>query len=92
MILTGTGNPLPHANRAGTGTRASFGPVGIATFVEPQLHALEADIGYRIAHHDELTEPLKVDVTELEPGDTFKIADMNITTATSRDRSSSATT
>jgi ribonuclease Z len=81
IILTRTGNPLPDANSAGTGALAIFGPVGIATFVERQMHALEADIGLRIAHHDELTEPAKVDVTELEPGDTFTIADVNITTA-----------
>ena len=65
----------------GSGTLAIFGPVGIATFVERQMHALEADVGYRIAHHDALTAPPKVDVTELEPGDAFTIADVQVTTA-----------
>ena len=42
-----------------------YGPVGTAQFVERQIHALEADIGYRIAHHDVLTDPPDVNVTEL---------------------------
>jgi len=58
-----------------------FGPPGTAEFVERQLHALEADIGYRIAHHDQLTVGPQVEVTELEPGETFQINDVTITTA-----------
>ena len=58
-----------------------YGPPGTAQFVERQLHALEPDIGYRIAHHDPLTEGPEVEVTELEPGDEFDIADVHITTA-----------
>ena len=58
----------------GNATLAVYGPPGTAQFVERQLHALEADIGYRIAHHDALTEGPKVAVTELEPGDAFEIA------------------
>jgi ribonuclease Z len=57
------------------------GPVGTAQFVERQMQALEADIGYRIAHHDVLTRPPQVEVTELEAGDSFAIADVQITTA-----------
>ncbi|MEZ5168746.1 MAG: MBL fold metallo-hydrolase [Acidimicrobiales bacterium] len=37
-----------------------YGPAGTAQFVERQLHALEPDIGYRIAHHDVLTTPPSV--------------------------------
>ena len=57
----------------GNATLAVFGPPGTAEFVERQLHALEADIGYRIAHHDPLTEGPRVAVTELEPGASFEI-------------------
>lgn len=58
-----------------------YGPPGTARFVERQVHALEADVGYRIAHHEELTAPPVVDVTELEPGDSFAIGAVQITTA-----------
>lgn len=57
----------------GNGTLPIHGPTGTAQFVDRQLHALEADIGYRIEHHDALTEGPKVAVTELEPGDSFEI-------------------
>ena len=58
-----------------------FGPPGIAQFVHRQLSALEADIGYRIAHHDVLTEGPNVEVTELDAGDAFSINDVAISTA-----------
>lgn len=58
-----------------------YGPVGIADFVERQLHALEADIGYRIAHHDELTQGPSVEVTELTPGESFTIDKVQVDTA-----------
>ncbi|MEL7209454.1 MAG: MBL fold metallo-hydrolase [Actinomycetota bacterium] len=58
-----------------------YGPVGTAEFVERQMHALEADIGYRMAHHDQLENPPLVEVTELEPGDSFSIADVSVSTA-----------
>jgi ribonuclease Z len=57
----------------GNGTLSIYGPPGTAQFVERQLHALEPDIGYRIAHHEALTEGPKVAVTELQPGDSFAI-------------------
>lgn len=65
----------------GTAALRVFGPVGTAEFVQRQLHALEADIGYRIEHHDVLTTPPRPQVTELEPGDSFAIGDVAITTA-----------
>ena len=69
----------------GNGTLAIYGPPGTADFVERQLHALELDVGYRIAHHDPLTEGPKVNVTELEPGDSFTLgtgeAAIEVTTA-----------
>ena len=58
-----------------------FGPVGIARFVERQLHALEDDIGYRVEHHDPLVKGPQVEVTELRPGDEFRIGDVDVTTA-----------
>ena len=144
IVLTGTGSPLPDANRAGPSTLVKagdthilvdagrgvvmrmagggslpallaavlvthlhsdhicdlndvitthwimtqgnaalpvFGPVGTAQFVERQLHALEADIGYRIEHHDALTEGPNVQVTELLPGDEFRVNDVQVSTA-----------
>lgn len=65
----------------GNATLQVYGPPGTAQFVERQLHALEPDIGYRIAHHDPLIEGPKVDVTEVEPGDEFDVNDVHITTA-----------
>ena len=58
-----------------------YGPVGTAEFVERQVHALEADISYRIAHHEALTVGPQVAVTELEPGDSFVVGDVSVTTA-----------
>ena len=144
IVLTGTGSPLPDANRAGPSTLVKaddthilvdagrgvvmrmagagsdpsllaavlithlhsdhicalndvitthwvrtrektvleiYGPVGTARFVERQMHALEDDIGYRIEHHDPLTKGPQFAVTELEPGDAFRIGDVNVTTA-----------
>lgn len=144
IVLTGTGSPLPDANRAGPSTLVKagdthilvdagrgvvmrmagggslpallaaalvthlhsdhicdlndvitthwimtqgnvalpvFGPPGTAQFVERQLHALEADIGYRIEHHDALTRGPNVEVTELEPDDQFAVNDVQVSTA-----------
>lgn len=58
-----------------------YGPPGVARFVERQVHALEDDVGYRIEHHDALTRGPNVDVTEVEPGDTFTIGDLAISVA-----------
>ena len=65
----------------GNATLQIYGPAGTATFVERQLHALEPDIGYRIEHHEVLVEPPQVRVTELEPGDSMAINDVQILTA-----------
>ena len=65
----------------GTPALKIFGPPGIAQFVERQLAALEADVGYRIAHHEVLTEGPAIEVTELEPGDSFAINDVQISVA-----------
>ncbi|RMH82938.1 MAG: MBL fold metallo-hydrolase [Actinomyces sp.] len=65
----------------GNATLPIYGPPGIARFVERQLHALEPDIGYRIEHHDVLTEGPKVAVAEVEPGDGFGVGDVTVTAA-----------
>ncbi len=65
----------------GNATLAIYGPPGTARFVERQMHALEADIGYRIEHHDVLTKGPQFEVTELEPGDAFDVNDVLVTTA-----------
>lgn len=65
----------------GNATLQIYGPVGSAQFVDLQMQALEADIGYRIEHHSFLTAGPQLAVTELEPGDTFAINDVQITTA-----------
>lgn len=58
-----------------------FGPPGTAEFVERQLHALELDVGYRMAHHEELDKGPQVEVVELEAGDSFEVNDVSISTA-----------
>jgi len=65
----------------GNATLPVYGPPGTAQFVERQLGALEADIGYRIAHHDVLVNEPQVEVTELEAGEAFDINDVHISTA-----------
>jgi ribonuclease Z len=65
----------------GNATLRIYGPAGTAQFVDRQVHALEPDIGYRIAHHDALTNPPQVEVTELTPGDSFAVNDVSVTTA-----------
>jgi ribonuclease Z len=64
----------------GNATLRVYGPPGTAQFVERQLAALEADVGYRIDHHEQLTRGPQVEVTELGPGETFEINDVSITT------------
>ena len=48
-----------------------FGPVGTQLFTERTLAALEEDIGYRMAHHDDLTEGPDVAVSEIVAGPVF---------------------
>ena len=65
----------------GNATLPIYGPIGTAEFVDRQLHALEPDIGYRMEHHDVLTNPPLVNVTELAPGNSFALGDVKIDTA-----------
>jgi ribonuclease Z len=45
-----------------------FGPPGTAGVVDGMMRMLEPDVGYRIAHHDDLTNGPDLAVTEVEPG------------------------
>ncbi len=55
-----------------------FGPVGIAEFIDHTMAALAPDIGYRMAHHEDLTwEPI-IEVVELEPGDRFEVGTSSV--------------
>ena len=44
------------------------GPEGTKETVARILHFLDLDIGYRLAHHDDLNEPPQVEVTEITKG------------------------
>jgi len=55
-----------------------YGPVGTQALVDATLAMLNADIGYRIGHHDDLNEGPWVDVTEVEAGSTFRVGDVDV--------------
>ena len=65
----------------GHSTLPIYGPRGTARFVDRQMAALEADIGYRIEHHEALTVGPQVEVTELDGGDSFAVDDVEVSTA-----------
>jgi len=65
----------------GNATLPIYGPPGTLEFVNRQMHALEADISYRIEHHEELTNGPRVEVAELTPGEQFTLDDLSIRTA-----------
>ncbi len=48
------------------------GPPGTAEFVDRMLAAMATDIGYRIAHHDDLTWEPRCEVTEVTEGPAFE--------------------
>ena len=48
-----------------------YGPPGTAEVVDAILAMLRHDISYRLAHHDDLTWEPQLEVTELEPGQSF---------------------
>lgn len=58
------------------------GPVGTQQVVDAMLAMLELDMGYRLAHHEDLRAngPLTVKVTEVQPGQTLSIDDIVVTT------------
>ena len=65
-----TPNPLP-----------IIGPVGTAAVVDATLKAFGSDIGYRIAHHADLTEPPALEVHEVSGGTVWDRDGVHITSA-----------
>jgi ribonuclease Z len=64
---------------APTGTSFTvYGPEGTKDFVARTLAAMADDIGYRLAHHDDLHHGPVVDVREVRPGDTVTVGDCSI--------------
>ncbi len=55
-----------------------FGPEGTARIVEATMRMLAHDIGYRRAHHDDLTWDPVVEVGEVQPGDRFEVGPVTI--------------
>ncbi len=58
-----------------------YGPPGTAGLVEAIGAMLEPDIGYRLAHHDDLQWPPSAAVTEVESGLVFEEGTVRITAA-----------
>ena len=54
------------------------GPPGTQAVVDGMMAMLAPDIGYRLAHHDDLTEPPQVDVVEVAPGDELAIGETRV--------------
>jgi ribonuclease Z len=54
------------------------GPPGTQRVVDGLLAMLALDQEYRLAHHDNLTQGPVVEVQEVEPGDTFEVADVTV--------------
>jgi ribonuclease Z len=52
-----------------------YGPPGLQQVVDGTLAMLGLDIGYRLAHHADLTQGPMLDVTEVAPGDEFTLGD-----------------
>ncbi len=59
---------------------ALYGPPGTRVMVEGMLAMLSADVGYRLDHHDDLRAGIgmKIDVTEVGPGDDFAVGDVTV--------------
>ena len=57
-----------------------FGPVGTRKMVDGMLAMLELDESYRMGHHDDLRAAggMKVEVTEVQPGDSFALGDVSV--------------
>lgn len=52
-----------------------YGPPGTAAMVEGMLAMLAPDVGYRLAHHHDITEPPRPEVVEVAPGDVLTVGD-----------------
>ena len=57
-----------------------YGPVGTQRMVDGLVAMLSLDEGYRMEHHDDLRAGIgmKVNVTEVSPGDSFSIGDVQV--------------
>ncbi|MFM8868447.1 MAG: MBL fold metallo-hydrolase [Ilumatobacteraceae bacterium] len=56
-----------------------YGPIGIDRVVQGILDVLEPDISYRLEHHqDTLTWRPHVEVTEVAPGDEFRLDELRV--------------
>ncbi len=55
------------------------GPPGLHDVVHHTLESLTPDVGYRIHHHDDLTEGPIVEVKEVVPGETFTVGSATVT-------------
>jgi ribonuclease Z len=58
-----------------------YGPAGTASVVAAVEAMLELDIGYRLAHHDDLNWRPASDVVECERGTVFSVGDLRVTAA-----------
>ena len=68
-------NPLP-----------VIGPPGTAAVVDGLLAMLAPDVGYRLAHHDDLTEPPAPEVREVTPGVAYDDGGVRIVAASTDHR------
>ena len=57
------------------------GPPGTATLASRTIAMLEDDIGYRIAHHDDLEEPPRCEVLEVHDGVALEVGDLRVLAA-----------
>lgn len=56
-----------------------YGPPGTKAVVDGMEAMLATDMGYRIAHHDDLEAPPEIVVHEVGPGATFTIGELAVT-------------
>lgn len=64
-------SPVPRTLRV-------YGPPGLRAVVDATLAALAPDIGYRLAHHDDLQAPPDVAVTEVAPGEALAFGEVTV--------------
>lgn len=55
-----------------------WGPVGTREVVDGVLASLAPDVRYRLDHHEDLTSPPDVRVTEVRPGDSFTVGTASV--------------
>ena len=72
-------SPVPNPLRV-------VGPPGTATFVERTLEMLKPDIGWRVAHHDDLNWEPECDVTEVTDGVALELPGVRVIAAPTEHR------